>query len=165
MSTKNRDSNIGIENLSQLRIDYEARSLSYFPSDQIALSLGIQIMNGLRERTQESNDSSRVCLHPSSNEAVNVMLIAHPAGFSSRIKRHFSRIKWVIVLDGELEIMLFDEQGNCLSVSGLTTSGDSIMRIPANQYHSVSCVGGTSLFVEILDGPYLGEELDRSYID
>lgn len=98
-------------------------------------------------------------LHQSHAEVVQRLLIAVASHSYFRPHRHPAAVPWemLLPLQGELDLLLFDEDGQIESRHRLGgDQGLALVDVPAQRWHSLYCPR-PCLLLEIKPGPYVPE--------
>ncbi|MGE4167832.1 MAG: WbuC family cupin fold metalloprotein [Xanthobacteraceae bacterium] len=107
---------------------------------------------------------ARFCAHAMPGEEQHDMLIATHAASYVAPHRHMSKAEAFTLLEGECEMILFDEKGVVEDVvkMGPAASGMPFFyRMPAKQFHSLRSLTETLVFLENTKGPFNLD--DREY--
>jgi len=100
---------------------------------------------------------SHLLLHHSHNDKVQKLLIALVKG--SYVEPHYHELphQWELfsVLEGELEITLYDSNGGILkSFNAGPKTGISLVEFHPGDIHSVECISDRALMLEVKEGPF-----------
>ena len=126
--------------------------------------LDIQNLVELADKTQRKR--VRFCTHSSGEELVHQMFIVHPKGAYVRPHKHTTNSESILVLDGEVDYVIFDEAGN---IDAIVRMGDYqsnrpfYQTIEPNLYHTLRIRSNWLIFLEVIKGPFL--EDDKIYSD
>jgi cupin fold WbuC family metalloprotein len=115
----------------------------------------------LREISQIARDSERqrtnLNIHESTDAEVQRLFLAFEPDTYIRPHRHPEPHKWelMILLEGELDVLLFDDAGEVTQCTRLSGKDTRVIEIPPNTWHSyVSRQPGT-VVMEVKQGSYL----------
>lgn len=100
---------------------------------------------------------ARICLHQSHDDSIQEMLIALCRGTKVRIHRHPGRSESFHVVEGVVEVLFFNDQGEELErlVLGEYRSGYPFLyRLNASCWHSVVPVSEVVIIHETVEGPF-----------
>jgi cupin fold WbuC family metalloprotein len=117
------------------------------------------VIGDLVARAGESRNTHRILLHPGIDDPIQEMLIVHPRGVYIRPHKLMTTSKTYNVIQGELEIVMFDGNGAVIEhhrMRPLADGGPSVTRIMKDGYHSIVAVTDTVTFIEVLPGPFDG---------
>lgn len=100
---------------------------------------------------------SHLLLHASHQEKVQRLLIAMVQG--SYVDPHYHELphQWelFVVLQGEVRVSLYDKDGQVVSVRDYgPTKTAAIMELEPGEIHSVECISGRALLLEVKEGPF-----------
>ena len=104
-----------------------------------------------------SRRRARFCAHPSPDADQHDMLIVSHCETYVAPHRHLDKSETLLVLEGLVNVMLFDEQGGLEKVikMGPASSGwPFFYRMPPHQFHSMSIESELLVFLESTKGPF-----------
>ena len=94
-------------------------------------------------------------LHEAPEASVQRLAVKLRHGTYIRPHRHKSRWELGIVLQGEMDLVLFNDEGLLTERVRMAPNGSTLlMELPAGQWHSYVCVSDTATFFEVKEGPY-----------
>lgn len=99
----------------------------------------------------------RYCSHSSEHDLLHEMVIVHPRDAYVRPHKHINKIESMLVIDGELDYIMFDDNGN---VENIVSMGDYESKKPFYQtirqekFHSLIIKSKWLVFLEITNGPF-----------
>jgi len=99
----------------------------------------------------------RYCSHSSDQESLHEMFIVHPKGAYVRPHKHLEKIESMLVIDGEVDYVVFDNDGNVDNVvkMGSYESKKSFYQtIRKNKFHTLVIKSEWLVFLEITNGPF-----------
>ncbi len=100
---------------------------------------------------------ARLCLHRSSDDAVNEMLIAITRDLIVRPHRHPGKTESFLVVDGDLDLVVFDDEGGAEAVIAMGPPGQGRVfhhRLSEPKWHSLLVKTEFAVFVETTCGPF-----------
>jgi cupin fold WbuC family metalloprotein len=100
---------------------------------------------------------ARVCAHPVPEAEQHDMLIVSHRDTYVAPHRHLSKSESFLVIEGEADVLLFEEDGSLLSqfLMGSAQSGHAFFyRMPARRYHSLRIRSEFLVFAEATRGPF-----------
>lgn len=103
----------------------------------------------------------RICLHHTTLDAVQEMVIAVRRGSYMQPHCHPGRSTSLLVLEGTLDVHLFDDQGSRLRTTTLNPYPQGTpfcLRLEAGVWHMPMCRSDVCVFYETLQGPFLQDE-------
>jgi cupin fold WbuC family metalloprotein len=115
------------------------------------------------KRAAESNPRRRVrlCAHRSTDDSLHEMLIVHTRDTYVRPHRHFGKSESFHVIEGDVDVVIFDEDGAVADVIGMGAfqSGRPFFyRIADPLYHTLLIRSAVLVFHETTKGPFKREE-------
>ena len=101
----------------------------------------------------------RICLHRSTHEAVQEMVIACRTGSYSRPHRHPAAATSAAILRGRLRFFIFDDRGVITKSLVLGGGGNAtrIVRLSEGVWHMAIAVSDVAVFHEVNTGPFRPE--------
>jgi len=106
---------------------------------------------------------ARACLHGSDSELLHVMLIVALKESDIPIHRHGNRDEYYVVLDGKLELSLYDEVLSVKEEKSLNPYGSPGVFtnfVRTNEWHQIKILSEFAVFLEITQGPFRREATD-----
>jgi len=110
---------------------------------------------------QSPRGRARLCLHHDHDDTLQEMIIALSRNAYIPPHRQLDKQKSYISLEGKIGVYFFDDDGNLsekLNLSPRHQSGLTVIRFPANRWHTVTSISPISLYMEMISGPYLPEK-------
>jgi len=102
----------------------------------------------------------RLCAHRSPKDSLHEMFIVHMRDCFVRPHKHLGKVESMAVLEGEVDVVLFDEDGSIrrLIQMGTPSSGKVFyQRLADPIYHTLLIRSEFLVFHEITEGPFLRE--------
>ncbi len=94
-------------------------------------------------------------LHEAPEAGVQRLAVKLRRGTYIRPHRHKSRWELGIVLQGEMDLVLFSDDGLLTERVRMAPGGSTLlMELPAGQWHSYVCISSAATFFEVKEGPY-----------
>ena len=96
-------------------------------------------------------------IHETPDAEVQRFFLAFEPDTYIRPHRHPETHKWelFIVLEGELELLLFNDAGEITERVSLSAADTRVVEIPPNTWHSYVCLQSGTLALEVKQGGYL----------
>ncbi len=127
-----------------------------FNTDQV-FAVGSETITMLKERARSSPTLRyRLCLHHSTHDPFQEMIVVHCRGNDSRPHSHPAASMSYTMIEGEMTVVLFDERGNEterieLAAPGLGAS--VCLRLGPGTVYVPVCQSETAVFHETLSSP------------
>ncbi len=115
------------------------------------------IKNLVRYAKNNKRQRVRLCVHTSPIELVHQMFIVHPGHAYVRPHKHVSRSESMLVLEGVVDYVKFDELGEIKEVirMGDYASGEPFFNsIAQNEFHTIVIRSNWLVFIEVTQGPF-----------
>ncbi|WP_432454111.1 MULTISPECIES: WbuC family cupin fold metalloprotein [unclassified Agarivorans] len=95
-------------------------------------------------------------LHPSHDAMVQRLFIATEPNTYMRPHRHSEAHKWelFLVLQGQLDLLIFNEQGKLTERHSLSPATNRAIEIPPLTWHGYACMQTGTIGLEIKEGAY-----------
>ena len=104
---------------------------------------------------------ARVCLHENESATLHEMLIVHGRGAYIRPHKHFGKSESIHIIEGLLDLVLFDDQGSITQVvnMGNYASGKPFyQRLDSPVFHTLIIRSERLIFHETTNGPFCRTE-------
>lgn len=128
----------------------------YSPGEVADLSKSdISFLKSIAETTKRKR--ARICTHLDTSDKLHEMFIVHPLDTYVRPHRHVHKVESIHVLEGEVDIVIFDEQGIVVDVCQLADYGSAnpfYLRLNADVFHTL-IIRSDLVFHECTSGPFL----------
>lgn len=114
-----------------------------------------------RESIRDTIKRARFCLHQDHNDMVQEMVIAFARGSYVRPHRHVGKSESFHIIEGELEIVFFDDSGQISRQTKMSPNSSTrtfLCRLPGNLWHTVIPISEFVIIHETTNGPFLKEE-------
>ncbi len=108
----------------------------------------------LSEARQNENNKARFCLHPNSNESMQVTYLAFVAPYEDKIHCHPFRPEVLIPIRGMAEARTFDDQGNILKTELMIGGSGHAFSTEIGHWHSLRVNSTEFVMIEIGIGPF-----------
>jgi cupin fold WbuC family metalloprotein len=137
-------------------------------SDEVFIALDSIVKFGADEielvkkhARQSARRRSRICAHKSNDDPLHEMLIAISAGSYIHPHRHVSKSESFHIIEGEVDVVVFDEAGKIVDVIELGAVGSGrrfYYRLSDSAFHTLLI--GTDLLVmhEVTNGPFAKDQ-------
>ena len=135
--------------------------------DKKNFSLSSRDINYLLGKAKKSKrQRARLCVHDDINSNLHEMFIAKLKNTYVRPHKNFNKCKSFEVLEGEMDLIIFDENGEIIEVIEMCEYGHMkcfFYRITDTIYHSLIIRSNHALFKETITGPFKNQ--DTIYAD
>lgn len=137
-------------------------SMEVLLADETIVRLGQTEMAALQAAlAQSSRGRSRICAHRDNSDSLHEMLIALSRATYIRPHKHFGKSESFHIVQGELDVVIFDEQGGIGDVVRMGPYGsgrDFFYRLADPLFHTVMVRSETVVFHETTNGPFKRED-------
>lgn len=106
---------------------------------------------------------ARLCLHRTSDDLIQEMVIAFTRESFVRIHRHQNKSESFHLLEGELQVVLFDDSGRetrRIRLGAPGTGYPSLYRLSSNAWHTVLVESDSVIMHETTNGPFVPNETE-----
>jgi cupin fold WbuC family metalloprotein len=126
------------------------RSLKILEVDQAA------IMRLKQEAGSAPLKRSRICLHSSEEDPIQEMIIAFAQGSYVRPHRHSGKSESFHLIDGDLDVVFFDDEGRILRRIQMSTASERtrIYRLNSMAWHTLLIRSPFAVIHEVTNGPF-----------
>ena len=138
---------------------FQQRSEVVYSVEDSVIPVSKSEVDFLREVAENSSlRKARVLLHGSPDKDLHEMVIVHSFGQYIQPHINLDSAKSFIVLDGEMAVVLFNNEG---AISNYVQLGESngalafLLRLDDPVFHTVVPISTTVTFLETVKGPYM----------
>jgi cupin fold WbuC family metalloprotein len=136
----------------------EGKTLAFFAIDPIQF-----VDAGVLQELKALDCNARICLHTDPSELFHDMIILEKIGSYFPTHRHQGKAETIHVIEGILQISMFDNECNLTRRIRLDTKKNSLIwRIPVGHWHLITPLTSYVIYHESKPGPFLGEA-DREF--
>ncbi len=117
-------------------------------------------VNGLNQKACEvERKRAHLNLHDNENANVQRLLMAMEPETYIAPHRHIEPHKWemLVLLTGEMDLLIFDDDGQLLSRTPMSLTSTRIVQLPAKTWHTFVAKHAGTLALEIKEGPYIAK--------
>lgn len=122
------------------------------------LSIGREDIEELKSLAAKNpSRKARLCAHPSAKDPLHEMLIVHMRGAYVRPHKHIGKSESFHMIEGRLDIALFDDAGKVRQVLDLCANrgpGSLYYRLSDSWFHTVIPRSEVVVFHETTNGPF-----------
>jgi cupin fold WbuC family metalloprotein len=122
------------------------------------VSLGdaeINLVKGMAERALRRR--ARICMHASRQDLLHEMLIGFSGSSYIPPHRHYNKSESFHVVEGEVDVVLFDDLGGVVKVIRMGACGSGKVffhRLNSSRYHTLLIRSDTLVIHEVTNGPF-----------
>lgn len=134
-------------------------------ADEKIVRVGQAEITAVRQALNQAiRGRSRICAHRDSSNTLHEMIIALSRSTYIRPHRHFGKCESFHIIEGELDVIIFDDLGEITDVVHMGphgTAGNSFFyRMADPLFHTVLVRSETVLFHETTNGPFVREDTE-----
>jgi len=122
---------------------------------------GIEIESEKKNATSLETKRSRICFHLNSNEAIHEMMITFHKDTYVRPHKHVSKTESYLVIDGEIEIVFFDDGGKIkkrVPMGNCASGKDFYLKSISDEWHTVLIKTDFATILEVTNGPFVAND-------
>jgi cupin fold WbuC family metalloprotein len=138
--------------------------IAVFFNDEPVVEVGQDWFEKLKRHAFEAGQRrARLCLHRSPDDSLHEMIIAFHRDTLVRPHRHTTKTESFHVIEGELDVLLFDNDGRptrAIELGEAGTGKAQVYRLSSPVWHSVILRTEYAIIHEVTSGPFRVEESD-----
>ena len=122
---------------------------------------GRNIEQLVRAAEKNSRNRIRFCVHQTEDEPLHQMFIVHPRYAYVRPHMHVEKSESILILDGDLDYIIFDERGNIkerLQMGAYNSGKHFFQRTGPEIIHTLLIHSEWLVFLELIEGPFVKTE-------
>ena len=103
----------------------------------------------------------RYCSHSSSQDTLHEMFIVHPKDAYVRPHKHIDKIESMLVISGEVDYIMFDDNGNIdnvVKMGDFESTKPFYQTIRKDKFHTLMIKSEWLVFLEVTQGPFIKED-------
>jgi len=151
-------SKIHLDDPEAFIIDRGKRSIAFFCIHR-PVKIDWELIQELKNATiKYGGKNIRVCLHSGPEELFHNMIILENRGEYYRPHKHKKKSDSIHIIEGDMALFSFDEQGRVIDACRLSIHENFIYRVEDNMYHVVMPLSQTVIYHESKLGPFLGDK-------
>lgn len=104
---------------------------------------------------------SRICFHSASSDPIHEMMITFHKDTYVRPHKHISKTESYLVIDGEIEVIFFDDAGNIkkrVAMGNYASGKDFYMKSISDEWHTVLIKTDFATILEVTNGPFVAND-------
>lgn len=130
----------------------------YYPKNPNFIKLNNFDLNLIKNYKLKKNyPGSRICLHASTKDKIQQMILFHPKGSYIRPHKSISNEESYMILSGEMDLILFDNFGKIkkkIELGDLKSKKNFFFRMKKSLFRTM-IVKKDTFFLEVKQGPFL----------
>lgn len=147
-------SNLNIASKNDVMVDKGGRSTAYFCRNY-PVQVDQKTISQLKETFNKSNEISiRLCLHKNPQCLSHEMIVLIRSGEYYRPHKHLSKMDTMLIIEGELAVFTFDNDGGIIDYCRLMPGLSIIYKTAMNVYHAAYPISNTAIYFESREGPF-----------
>lgn len=142
-----------------IRIHQESAEVLY-PEEDIVVVAAADLKELKRLALMNPRHRVRLCAHRSANDRLHEMFIVHTQDCYVRPHKHLAKAESMAILEGEVDVVLFHENGSIRQVIQMGAPGSGkifYQRLSDAIYHTLIIRTEFLVFQESTEGPFLRE--------
>jgi cupin fold WbuC family metalloprotein len=135
----------------------------YGADERLVVATAADLATIRNDAVTSARGRSRLCAHPDSDAPVHEMLIAHTSDVYVRPHRHHGKDESLLLLEGELDALFFDDAGRVTRRTAMAAYGGAkpfYYRIPPGVWHAIVIGSPLVVFMEVTAGPFRREDTE-----
>ena len=137
--------------------DGNAKSAAWF-AKRPNVAVDATLIDELKRRALETGENTRLSLHPNPDHPLHEMVIVQHRDKFHPPKKHAAKDKSFNIIEGQMAVFVFAEDGTVEDCCILGTAGNRQYRVGAGVIHADFPITDTVVHFETTQGPFLGEE-------
>jgi len=133
-----------------------------FYAQDAVITIGAKEINFLKDAAKTSNrQRSRICTHSGPNDLIHEMFIGITSKSYIRPHKHLTKIESFYVIEGEVDVVMFDDSGNVVAITELAEPGgekNSYFKMTENLFHTLVLRSECLILHEVTNGPFISDE-------
>ena len=113
-------------------------------------------LNLLRNKNNQKDLKSRVCVHDNNKELIHEMFVFHKKGAYVRPHKHLNKLESFMILKGEIKLIIFSDKGKIIKkieMGDLSSNKPFFYKMKKNYFHT-QIIKKDTLFKEVTNGPF-----------
>jgi len=103
---------------------------------------------------KNSRGRARICAHREPTDTLHEMMIAIRSDSYIRPHRHHQKVESFHLIEGSVDVVVFDDDGSISEVVELSTEGNFYYRLDSPKYHTLLIHSPLLVMHEITNGPF-----------
>jgi cupin fold WbuC family metalloprotein len=134
-----------------------------YPEDDLVLVAKEDLYELKRRASLNPRKRIRLCAHRSPDDRLHEMFIVHARECYVRPHRHLENAESMLILEGEVDVVLFHEDGSLRQIIQMGAPGTGkvfYQRLPSLVYHCLLIRTEFLVFNEVVEGPFIRENTE-----
>ncbi|WP_319585142.1 WbuC family cupin fold metalloprotein [uncultured Pseudodesulfovibrio sp.] len=135
----------------------------YYADETDVVVAGPEVIDFLKaEAARQPRRRCRLCLHDGVENTLHEMLIVHEKHTFVPPHKHLGKSESFHVVEGDMAVLLFDDQGGLERVIRLSAPGGEhafCYRLGAQKFHSLIPLSDWVVFHEVANGPFNRDDM------
>lgn len=141
--------------------DEKARSIGYFAKSGV-VRVDSDMVTQIKKMAFETGENVRLSMHTTPDAEFHDMIVFQHRDRYYRPKKHLNKPMSFHMMEGEMAIFVFDDEGNIIDVSVLDGQENIVYRVAAGLYHTDLPLTEYVVHHECTMGPFVGDS-DREF--
>jgi cupin fold WbuC family metalloprotein len=154
---ENRPSLIRLDDEQAVDLDASGKSPAYFCRRK-PVAVTRELIADLVARGKGTGQGVRLCLHESPESLLHDMIVVQYAGQYSRPHKHLEKGESYHMIEGEMGIVIFDDEGNMVDACHMDTSKITVYGVGTGMYHTNFPLTDVAVYHESRPGPFVPED-------
>lgn len=133
-----------------------------FYAQDAVITIGAGEINFLKDAAKNSNrQRSRICTHSGPNDLIHEMFIGITSKSYIRPHKHLTKTESFYVIEGDVDVVMFDDFGNIVAVTELAEPGrkkSSYFKMTEHLFHTLILRSEYLILHEVTNGPFISNE-------
>jgi cupin fold WbuC family metalloprotein len=133
-----------------------------FYAQDAVITIGTEEINFLKDAAKISiRQRSRICTHSGPNDLIHEMFIGITSKSYIRPHKHLTKTESFYVIEGEVDVVMFDDFGNIVAVTQLAEAGrekNSYFKMNEHLFHTLVLRSECLILHEVTNGPFISDE-------
>ena len=133
-----------------------------FYAQDAVITIGAKEINFLKDAAKTSSrQRSRICTHSGPNDLIHEMFICITSKSYIRPHKHLTKTESFYVIEGEVDVVMFDDFGNIVAVTQLAEPGrekNSYFKMTEHLFHTLVLRSECLILHEVTNGPFISDE-------
>ncbi len=149
---ENRSSLIRLDDSEAVRLDSSGKSLAYFCRRK-PVAVTKELVADLVARGAGTGQGIRLCLHEGPDALLHDMIVVQYGGQYFRPHKHLEKSESYHMIDGEMGIVIFDDEGKVVEACRMDTSNTTVYGVGPGMYHTNFPLTEVAVYHESRPGP------------